>query len=182
MGYDADSQTYTFVDTSTGRYYESEEGNRYGALHPVGSRSSRSNSVNSTTTPEALSPSAGGSPDKLWAQVEEHNEAIRKQNREAVRLMLPFALLVLVSLLLLFRFIGGGGGSGSDSEHGADVGAGVQVRCHKGYHAYEVQEGETCWAIGKASGLGVEELLSLDGNEEVDCGALAIGQRICVPS
>lgn len=34
MGYDADTQTYSYRDTATGKYYEGEEGNRYGKLHP----------------------------------------------------------------------------------------------------------------------------------------------------
>jgi hypothetical protein len=86
--------------------------------------------------------------------------------------MLPFALLVLVSLLLLFRFINGG----------SEADDGPQVQCGQGAAAIQVKEGETCWEIGKAHGLGVEELLALTGNEGVECEKLRPGQSICVPA
>jgi hypothetical protein len=39
------------------------------------------------------------------AEMAQHNEAIKKGNREAVRMMLPFALLVFVFLILLFKLL-----------------------------------------------------------------------------
>ncbi|KAF2273630.1 uncharacterized protein EI97DRAFT_469368 [Westerdykella ornata] len=146
IGYDADTQIYTFEDTSTGRIYESAPGNRYGILTPAG---------------EPRDP----------AEIEAHNAQIRKGNREAVRTMLPFALLAVVFLLLLFRFIYGGS-SGSEAE----------VECGLGGKAIHVQAGDTCWEIAKAYGLEVAGLLALQGNGGVDCDKLQVGQSICVPA
>ncbi|KAF2249247.1 carbohydrate-binding module family 50 protein [Trematosphaeria pertusa] len=148
IGYDADTQKYTFSD-GNGRVYESEEGNRYGPLWPVGQQPERS--------PE---------------QIEAHNTQLKKSNRESVRMMLPFALLVVVFLLLLFRFINGG----STDE------AASQVYCAQGDRKIQVKKGDTCWEIGKAYGVGVDELLQLEGNEHVDCERLNVGQRMCVPA
>jgi hypothetical protein len=88
--------------------------------------------------------------------------------------MLPFALLVLVFLLLMFRFLGGAGGAQADRGR-------PQVQCVEGTVAVHIAEGQTCWEIAEAHGVGVEELLQLKGNEGLDCDKLAIGQGICVP-
>jgi hypothetical protein len=145
IGYDADTETYTFEDTSTGRIYESAPGNRYGVLNPAG---------------QARDP----------AEVEAHNAEVKKGNKEAVRLMLPFALLVLVSLLLLFRYINGG--SGADRT--------PQVHCGQGADSIQVKKGETCWEIAEAHGMAVADLLALEGNKGVDCDKLQVGQSVCV--
>jgi hypothetical protein len=147
IGYDADTEIYTFEDTATGRIYESAPGNRYGLLTPAG---------------QPRDP----------AEIEAHNAEVKKGNKEAVRLMLPFALLVLVFLLLVFRFLNGG----------SEADGAPQVHCDQGNHAIQVQKGETCWEIGEAHGLAVEELLALEGNKDIDCDRLQVGQSICVPT
>lgn len=147
MGYDADTQTYTFRDAN-GSLYESESGNRYGELWPAGQR-----------------------PRLTQAQIEAHNANIEKGNRESVKMMLPFALLVIVFLLLMFRFLGGGS---ADS-------AKPQIHCAQGTRQIEIQKGDTCYEIAKAHGVGVEELLGLEGNKKVDCDQLGLGQKMCVP-
>ncbi|KAJ4304869.1 hypothetical protein N0V90_000397 [Kalmusia sp. IMI 367209] len=149
IGYDADTQTYTFRSAS-GAVYESESGNRYGELYPQGQRPVRS-------APE----------------IEAHNAQLKKSNREAVKMMLPFALLVLVSLLLMFRFLSGGSG--------ANGGGHVQVHCGEGAREVQVKKGDTCWEIGETYGVGVDELLRMEGNEGLDCDGLRIGQELCVP-
>lgn len=147
VGYDADTQTYTFEDTSTGRTYESAPGNRYGALNPAG---------------QPRDP----------ADIEAHNIQIKKGNKEAVRLMLPFALLVLLCLILLFKFLSGG--TATDQQ--------TQIQCGQGTKEIQVEKGETCWEIGKAHSVGVDELLALQGNNGVQCDKLRVGQGICVPA
>jgi hypothetical protein len=149
IGYDADTQTYTFRDAS-GAIYESESGNRYGELWPAGRRPQRSPS-----------------------QIEHQNAHIKRGNRESIKMILPFALLVLVFLLLLFRFLGGAG---------AHADLGEQAHCAEGDSSVQVAEKDTCYEIGKAHGMGVDELLGLVGNEKVDCDHLRIGQKICVPN
>jgi hypothetical protein len=145
VGYDADTERYTFIERTTGKYYESAPGNRYGLLTPLGSR----------PRPEV---------------VEQNNAELERGNKQAIRLMLPFALLVLVFLFLLFRFLYGG----------ADDNV-PQVQCDEGYHKIQIKKGETCWAVAQAHGLGVEDLLELGGNEDVDCDMLKVGQQMCVP-
>lgn len=149
IGYDADTQTYTFRDAN-GTIYESEPGNRYGELWP-----------------------AGRGPQRSAQQVQQHNAQIQKSNRESIKMILPFALLVLVFLLLVFRFLGGAGAH-------ADLGA--QAKCAQGDSSIQVVKKDTCYEIAKAHGLGVDELLGLEGNEDVDCDHLMIGQKICVPA
>lgn len=148
-GYDADEQIYYFSD-GQGRTYESEPGNRYGTLWPTGQRPR---------------------PQRSPAEVEAHNAELKKSNRESVKMMLPFALLVLVFLLLLFRFLNGGS---------ADDPA-PQIHCVEGAHPIQIKKGDTCYEIGKAHGVGVDELLQIGGNEGVDCDHLKIGHMLCVP-
>ncbi|KAF2118069.1 hypothetical protein BDV96DRAFT_408008 [Lophiotrema nucula] len=152
VGYDADTQTYSYRDAS-GNYWEGDEGNRHGELHRAGHPR----------------------PQPSEDAVAHHNASLKRSNREALRLMLPFALLVLVVLLLFFKFLNSGT-SASDSDHGKQV-----IHCGEGAHAIQVQKGDTCWAIAETYRLGVEELLALEGNAGVDCKALGVGQGVCVP-
>ncbi|CAO2653378.1 Nn.00g027890.m01.CDS01 [Neocucurbitaria sp. VM-36] len=149
IGYDADDETYTFRGPD-GRIYESEPGCKYGNLWPAGEPR----------------------PQRSDAEIEANNEAVKKDNREATRMMLPFALLIFVFLILLFKLI-----NRPLSDHGDQK----AIACAEGSHQVQIRKGDTCWAIAEKCGLGVDELLSLGGNEKVDCDSLGIGQRICVP-
>ncbi|RMZ66547.1 peptidoglycan-binding domain [Pyrenophora seminiperda CCB06] len=88
LGYDADTQTYTFRDAD-GNLYESEPGNRYGELRATGQRYS----FDSEAEAEAQS----------MQQV--RHELMENGNTEAVRMMMPFALIVLVFLILVFTVV-----------------------------------------------------------------------------
>jgi hypothetical protein len=156
IGYDADTQRYTFRDAS-GALYESAPGSRYGELRPVGQREQY--------TPE---------------ETEERNQAVEKNNREAVRSMLPFALLVFVFLLVVFNVINGGFWGGSNTTR-ADHGDKQVLDCHEGSHPVQIEKGDTCWKIAESHSVDIDELLKLHGNEGVDCDMLRIGQGICVP-
>jgi hypothetical protein len=151
IGYDADDQTYTFRGPD-GRIYESEPGCRYGELWPIGERPQRSDT-----------------------EVEAHNVLLKRDNREALRMVLPFALLIFVSMMLLFKLVNRGGGDGAD--HGTQQ----VIDCAEGSHQIQVHKGDTCWAIGQRYSLDVRDLLELSGNERVDCNSLGVGQAICVP-
>ncbi|KAJ4361087.1 uncharacterized protein N0V89_001656 [Didymosphaeria variabile] len=150
-GYDADTQTYTFR-APDGQIYESASGNRYGELYPQGQR-----------------------PLLSEPEIEYNNAQLKKNNRESVKMMLPFALLAIVFLLLIFRILSGAGGTEADPGR-------PQVHCAEGTAAVQVEEGQTCYEIATANGLGVEDLLGLKGNEKVDCDNLWIGQGICIPA
>ncbi|CAI6333147.1 unnamed protein product [Periconia digitata] len=192
VGYDADTQTYTFRDRE-GRYYESTSGNRYGTLRPINGgnagRQSFSSEEESETEPMGSGFKAGdeeglnGDSELAEWQIEaRRNRRARRQlagknpfedgNRQAVKMMLPFVLLVLVFLLVIFKFL---------MSVGADE-AGSQIHCKEGFEKVEVQSDETCWAIAKAHGLSVADLLTLEGNEEIDCAVLQVGQQMCVPN
>ncbi|KAF2171142.1 carbohydrate-binding module family 50 protein [Zasmidium cellare ATCC 36951] len=74
VGYDADTQTYSYRD-GDGNYWEGEEGNRYGNIHPAGQRPPPS-------TP--ISP---------------------KARYDDWRYLAPWFVLVVVVLLVLWRFV-----------------------------------------------------------------------------
>ena len=153
IGYDADSQTYTFR-APDGTIYESSEGNRYGELYPQGQR-----------------------PLLSEPEVQAHNEQLKRSNSESVKMMLPFALIAVVFLLFMLQFLGR---ASSGSGAGADVGH-PQITCADGAHAVMIEKGDTCWKVADAHGMGVDELLGMEGNQGLDCDALEIGQWMCVP-
>jgi hypothetical protein len=152
IGYDADTECYTFRDAS-GALYESAPGSRYGELRPFGQRT-----------------------HYTAEETDERNDIVAKNNREAVRSMLPFALLVFVFLLVVFRVVNG-------SFWGAANHGDTQVLdCSEGSRQVQIKKGDTCWKIAEGHRLGVEELLGMEGNGKVDCDRLRIGQGICVPA
>lgn len=102
------------------------------------------------------------------------NAQIKRSNRDSVKMMLPFALIVTVFVLFMFRFLGSAG-SGADVER-------PQITCAEGATLVTVAKGDTCWEIAQAHGVGLEELLAAEGNEGVDCDALKPGHGICVPA
>ena len=150
VGYDADTQRTIYRDAS-GALYESAPGARYGELTPVGQESNES--------PE---------------RTEERNRAVEKGNREAVRMMLPFALVVVVFMLLLFKLVDRG--TPADKPD-ADV-----LDCGENNHQTQIVKGDTCWKMAQRYSLGVEELLGLGGNGRIECEKLRVGQGICVPN
>jgi len=158
IGYDADTQRYTFRDTD-GNLFESESGSRFGELRPAGFETPQSTSY---MPPE---------------DIEERNHAVDRNHREAMRTMLPFALLIFVFLLLVFRGVNGGFGFGSRADHGTSQ----ILDCDEGDRHIRVEEGETCWSIAQSHSLRVEELLELEGNKYVNCNRLKVGQAVCVP-
>ncbi|KAK3197763.1 hypothetical protein GRF29_216g1232542 [Pseudopithomyces chartarum] len=117
IGYDADTQTYTFR-APDGTIYESAEGNRYGELYPQGQRPLLSDS-----------------------EVQTRNEEIKQSNRESVKMMLPFALVAIVFVLFMFRFLGSAG-SGADvgpPQINCDDGA-TAVTIEKGDTCWEIAQ------------------------------------------
>lgn len=167
VGYDADTQTYTFRDAD-GTLYESAPGCRFGELTPVRSRDVES-------APASPSDERRVGRYKGTASTFEEIEARHgsTSSGNGAREMLPFALLVLIVLLGVFRLVNG--------EFWAD-GIGEQVLdCGQGGRQVQVERGDSCWTVAGREGLGVEELLRLTGNEVVECEGLRVGERICVP-
>ncbi|EMD90180.1 hypothetical protein COCHEDRAFT_1178620 [Bipolaris maydis C5] len=80
IGYDADTQTYTFRDAD-GTIYESEPGNRYGEMHRVDSRSS---SQSSRSASIHLLDNRNGRPSRTFDEIfNHHQDAISKDSRDA---------------------------------------------------------------------------------------------------
>ncbi|KAF2001798.1 carbohydrate-binding module family 50 protein [Amniculicola lignicola CBS 123094] len=156
-GYDADEQKYYYTDAD-GRTWVGAEGQRYGTLRPVGHSS----------------PPAAAVPDEIVAR----DDNLKRLQNESIRAMLPFALLVLVVLFLVFRFVDS---SSKDIGKGNDADGKIQVHCAQGYAPLQINKGDTCWGVAEGCGLGVDELLGLEGNERVECERLRVGQEICVP-
>jgi hypothetical protein len=168
ISYDADTQTYTFRDAD-GNTYKSEPGSRYGQLHPVGSRSSTSSTE--IDSEAAYKDSANSTPARSFGEMLGDDNAMKKENREAVRAMLPFALLIFIFLLVVFKLL-----------YGADAAMEQVTHCGEGSRQVQIAKGDTCWAVAESCGVGVEDLLAVRGNEKVDCDALRVGQGICVPA
>ncbi|KNG48401.1 hypothetical protein DDE82_002151 [Stemphylium lycopersici] len=120
IGYDSDTQIYTFRD-SEGNTYESEPGNRYGELRPV-----RSPSRHMMFAPAETTEGHNAQPSRSFADMLSGQEdAIEEQNKEATRIMLPFALLVLVFLVLVFKLLyRSDNGSVADPQDAIDCGEG----------------------------------------------------------
>ncbi|KAH8719229.1 hypothetical protein GQ44DRAFT_712731 [Phaeosphaeriaceae sp. PMI808] len=154
VGYDADTERYTFSDANGNLYY-SEPGSRYGELTRAGER---------RPSPR---------------ETEARSRAVSRNHSDSVRMMLPFALLVFVFLLLLFVLVNRSGGSGMTW---ADRGHMQALDCHQDGHQVQVKKGDTCWAIAKEYSLGIEELLGREGNKKINCDKLNVGQGICVPN
>ena len=110
IGYDADTQTYSYRDRTTGKHYEGEEGNRYGKLHPGMFLSPLPplypqcvyRYANANTIALVGQPRAPPTPSAQEAQ----DLQIQSSNHDALRHMLPFALLVLSFMLLMFYWVG----------------------------------------------------------------------------
>ncbi|KAK0456764.1 hypothetical protein EV421DRAFT_1754570 [Armillaria borealis] len=59
---------------------------------------------------------------------------------------------------------------------------GVNAACDNGLPGYThiVVSGDTCFAIATQGGIDVARLQS--ANPSINCNALSVGQRVCVPS
>ncbi|KAM0558058.1 hypothetical protein ACHAPJ_005225 [Fusarium lateritium] len=149
VGYDADSQTYTFRDAD-GSYWESAPGNQYGHLTKVGEAHPEAEET------EGFLVSDQRQPRMSWMT--------------EMKPFLNFLMLIILSLVLLFWFLGR---KTSPDER-------IPIPdCPEGTTGYNVQQGDTCWSIAKHNGLSVEDLLKK--NADLDCEALMIDDRVCVP-
>ncbi|EJD03795.1 LysM-domain-containing protein [Fomitiporia mediterranea MF3/22] len=157
VGYDADTQKYTFRDQD-GVYWEGPEGAEYGELRKVGQESRSSADL------EATAPSR----EDGYASVPElvGGRTLRDRNRDAWRQLLPFFLIIAVFLLLVFRL------SPSFIKP-------RQISCPEHSRPMVVKSGDTCWDIAQEYGTSLENLRSI--NPHINCSTLKPGQRMCVP-
>ncbi|KAM0426313.1 hypothetical protein ACHAPT_008353 [Fusarium lateritium] len=153
VGYDADEQVYTFRDAD-GTYWESAPGNEYGRLTKVGE----------AQLPEDHEPFI----------VSDQNKKMSWRNE--MRPFLNFMMLVGLCLFLFFWFL-----NRSTSSGGTPAETGLPLpNCPQNTTPYWIKSGDTCWEIANKNGLGVEDLLK--ENIEIDCDALKVDHRICLPN
>ncbi|KAI1127769.1 carbohydrate-binding module family 50 protein [Nemania abortiva] len=151
IGYDADTQTYTFRDAQGG-IWESAPGNQYGQLRRV-QYGDHDDDESSPTQP--LTYAGPDSPPGSW--------------RQEMMPLLNWFLLVGLFLLVILWFISGGSKRSTE----------VVRNCADDTAPYKIKSGDTCWAIAEARSVSLDDLLA--NNEGLDCDKLAVGETICVP-
>ncbi|KAI0528042.1 carbohydrate-binding module family 50 protein [Xylaria bambusicola] len=192
IGYDADSQKYTFRDAD-GSIWESASGNRYGQLRRVttnastASTSSRNEDDERTLFDDDGStlyeiddtkptrPTANftdfGLDDESAREASWRQESAREVSwRQEMRPLLNWFLLVGLFLLAVMWFISGGSKDRTE----------VVRSCDDGATPYMIKADDTCWAIAEARSVSLDDLL--EKNKGLDCDMLSIGQTICVPA
>lgn len=174
IGYDADTQTYTFRDAD-GSTWEGPPGARYGSLTKISEPPKPSNFENLDIEYE----SADGPPpyddsDAHQPFLSEGTNRIyvddKPRNwRAELMPLLNFLLIVALFLMGVFWFLGF-----------LAKGHSMEPACAEGGHRHRISMGETCWAIAEKHKIGLDALR--DANEGVNCDMLRVGSTICVPS
>ncbi|KAI0118750.1 carbohydrate-binding module family 50 protein [Nemania sp. FL0031] len=155
IGYDADTQVYTFRDAQGG-IWESAPGNQYGQLRRVQYYGDHDDEESHSSPTQPLTYGGAGEPPQgSW--------------RQEMMPLLNWFLLVGLFLLVILWFISGG------SKRSTEV-----VRsCADDAMPYKIRAGDTCWAIAEARSVSLDDLLAK--NEGLDCDKLDVGETICVP-
>ncbi|KAI5926502.1 hypothetical protein F4810DRAFT_541605 [Camillea tinctor] len=129
IGYDADSQIYTFRDAD-GSIWESAPGNRYGHLHKV------------SDAPYGDEEDGTGPFPPAPADIRPHTASWRQEMMP----LLNWFLLVGLFLLLVFWFI--------NRRHGQDL----DITCGDQSTPYTIRPGDTCWGIAEDMSLSLDAL------------------------
>jgi hypothetical protein len=88
------------------------------------------------------------------------------------RTLFPFILIVFACLLLVWRLVL------APSYSPAPAPAPTPV-CPDNTEPYAIRDGDTCWALGQARGLSVDQVIR--ANPGLECTRLRPGQRVCLP-
>ena len=152
VGYDADTQVYTFRDVD-GSLWNSAPGCQYGQLTRV---------------------SAGADHEDEGDEVEPFlpNDAQVPSWRHDMMPLLNFGVIIGVSLLLFFWYLHYAASSAEQNGKPAAI-------CPSEDSIYTIEEGDTCWDIGLARHITIEDVLK--ENLHLDCDALLVGSAICLP-
>lgn len=157
IGYDADSQTYTFRDAD-GSVWESAPGNQFGSLTRV-------------SGPPAQPKSFGD--DDVEAAPPPYEPMVKPTKVSWRHEMMPlfnFFLLVGLFLLGIFWYLRRASGMSGDM---------LARHCPMGSLPHGIRPGDTCWALASSGEATVDELLGI--NEGLECDRLVVGATICVP-
>lgn len=166
IGYDADDQTYTYRNTTDGSIWESAPGNRYGRLRQVSGPTQPSQGGFRDEDDNALPPPPYDNEDSDSYAHETHRVSWRTEMMPLLNFFMLIALFMMGVFWYLHWMAGG--------ESGTPV-----AQCSRGSYTYNINPGDTCWAIADSRGLKVEDVLRL--NEGLDCDRLTVGSAICVP-
>lgn len=188
VGYDADTQVYTFRDTD-GSLWEGPPGCQYGRMTKVADAPKRSSDSDRDVVyidvesgdPVPSHNDAPPSYDESEATVPflDHStytpreeEPMAKHWRAELMPLLNFFMILALFLVGLFWFMGWmTGGSGGGKGLGG---------CPPGSHAHLVQKGESCWTIANMHQIDLDKLR--EANVGIDCDLLRIGVTVCVPA
>ena len=121
---------------------------------------------------------------------EQTSTAVDEADKQAWRLMTPFLMLVSLVLLLLFYMLRGPaaaapladtetrGGAAVRESVGPVDGRGPACAPQEHQAAYEIRDGDSCWAVAQRHGMSLEGLRGM--NEGLECERLMAGKWICV--
>ena len=131
VGYDADSQVYTFQD-SDGRYWEGAPGCEHGQLTRISS-----------------GPPADDADDSE-PFLNSDDAPLRPSWRVDLMPLLNFGVIIGLSLLLLVWYL----------RWSASTSTQRPVACPDHTETYRIKSGDTCWALGEDRGITVDDILA----------------------
>lgn len=178
IGYDADTQVYTFRDADGG-LWEGPPGSRYGSLTKVADAPkppSDLENIDVEAADGADQPPPYDESEAAQPFLSSHRrqqrwgggDAMKRHWRAELMPLLNFFFILALFLMGLFWFLGWMAKSSNLSS------------CGPGSHAHQVQQGETCWSIADMHGIGLDKLK--EANDAIDCDLLRVGSAVCVPS
>lgn len=190
VGYDADSQVYTFRDAD-GSLWEGPSGCEYGHLtkvadpaKPPADLTNIDVDVDVESAHATHDHDAPPSYDESEAAVPFLNHAtytprdqpagrwgsdvMTRHWRAELMPLLNFFMILALFLVGLFWFLGWMTTPNNLSN------------CASGSHAHQIQKGESCWSIAQMHEINVDQLRQ--ANAGIDCDLLRVGGTICVPA
>lgn len=187
VGYDADTQVYTFRDTD-GSLWEGPPGCQYGHMTKVadapkppsrmvnfdveaGDADADTDADAAHEAPPSYDESEAAMPflnHAAYAPRDQAGGSMAKHWRAELMPLLNFFMILALFLVGLFWFLGWMTSSKSLSH------------CGPGSHAHQIQSGESCWSIADMHQIELDKLRN--ANEGIDCDLLRAGGTICVPA
>lgn len=187
VGYDADTQTYTFRDTD-GSLWEGPPGCEYGHMTRVaGAPKLPSVDIEMGDTTMGADNQHDGhddappSYDESEAAVPflDHSTYTSREGsrwdsarhwRSELMPLLNFFMILALFLIGLFWFLG----------WMTNAKGGLSADCAPGTHAHQIQRGESCWSIAQMHDIEVDQLKEVNGG--LNCDLLRPGALLCVPA